>query len=254
MQLTQQHLDHYNERGWLVVEGVYSREETTSVADLALRLSREEMLERVHRGLTDAIDYDSAGMPVPRKLGHPFQTGGVFRKFALNGRLQSMVAQLLGKPPLLVVDQIFMKPPHYGSEKPWHQDNAYFQCSPANEVLTAWIALDDADEFNGCLHYIDGSHRSPLLKHVPLQNEPHNKTPVAEQIDMKRISCAAVPRGGVVFHHSQTLHTSPPNKSDRWRRAYATHWASADVTSEIETIDNAYYNTCPYLYSLAANT
>ncbi len=254
MQLTQQHLDHYNERGWLVVEGVYSAAEAERLADLALRLSQAELKRTEEDSRTDTIERNAAGTSIPRKLDHPFLQDAAFRGFALNVRLQSLVAQLLGKPPLLVVDQIFMKPPHYGSEKPWHQDNAYFQCSPANEVLTAWIALDDADEFNGCLHYIDGSHRSPLLKHEPLANEPHNKTPAVEQIDTQRISCAAVARGGVVFHHSQTLHTSPPNESDRWRRAHATHWSTADVTSEIETIDNAYYNTSPELYLLAANS
>jgi phytanoyl-CoA hydroxylase len=254
MQLTQQQLDDYSEQGWLVVEEVFSASEAGNIAELALSASRKRQLEHARHSLTDAIDYDSAGMPVPRKLSHPFLTDEVFRNFALDNRLQSLVSQLLGKPALLVADQIFMKPPRIGSGKPWHQDNAYFQCFPANEVLTAWIALDDADESNGCLHYIDGSHRSPLLKHEPLADEPHNRTPAADQIDTQRISCAAVARGGVVFHHSQTLHSSAPNESGRWRRAHATHWATADVTSSINTIDNAYYNTAPELYSQAANT
>lgn len=254
MQLTQQQHDFYSEHGWLVVEDVFADSDAERVAELALRLSRDEAQKPRSGGQTDVTDYDVAGVPVPRKLGHPFLADDQFRRFIFNGCLPSMVAQLLGKPSLLLVDQIFMKPPRIGSGKPWHQDNAYFRCSPADEVLTAWIALDDADESNGCLHYIDGSHLSALLKHEPLADEPHNKTPAAEKIDTQRTSCAAVRRGGVVFHHSQTLHASPPNESDRWRRAYATHWATADVTSDAGTIDNAYYNRSPQLYSSAANT
>ena len=34
-------------------------------------------------------------------------------------------------------------------------------------------------------------------------------------------------KGGVVFHHGTALHTSHQNNSERWRRAYATHWVSA---------------------------
>ena len=53
---------------------------------------------------------------------------------------------------------------------------------------------------------------------------------------------------GVVFHHSKTLHTSHRNESDQWRRAYATHWASAGVVSELDTIKNSYYNCHTDLY------
>ena len=28
-------------------------------------------------------------------------------------------------------------------------------------MITAWLALDDVDEENGCLRYIDGSHPDP---------------------------------------------------------------------------------------------
>ena len=103
-----------------------------------------------------------------------------------------------------------MKPPEFGSAKPYHQDNAYFLCQPADDVLTAWIALDDVDVDNGCLRYIDGSHRQGIL---PLR------------------------RGGVVLHHCQTLHTSHKNQSDRWRRGYATHWGTADVSCESSILE-----------------
>ena len=56
---------------------------------------------------------------------------------------------------------------------------------PGDEVITAWIALDDVDEENGCLRYINGSHRGGILPHVPIPGEPHNKAPVASDIDLK---------------------------------------------------------------------
>ena len=94
------------------------------------------------------------------------------------------------------------------------------------------IALDDVDVSNGCLRYIDGSHRGPILPHEAVPGEPHNLTP-ADRIDRARQSLAPVGKGGVVFHHVQTLHGSARNESDRWRRAHATHW----ITAEVEDMD-----------------
>jgi ectoine hydroxylase-related dioxygenase (phytanoyl-CoA dioxygenase family) len=65
-------------------------------------------------------------------------------------------------------------------------------------------------------------------------------------IDLSKDSLALVGKGGVVFHHSQTLHTSHRNQSDRWRRGYATHWVTQDVISENETLDTAYFRSEQY--------
>ena len=132
-----------------------------------------------------------------------------------------------------------------------HTAIAAINPEPGDEVITAWIALDDVDELNGCLRYIDGSHRGPILEHLPLPDEPYNLSPAQENIDLNREALAPVGKGGVVFHHSKMLHTSHRNESDRWRRAYATHWASAEVTSENETIDEAYYNANADIYEAA---
>ena len=129
-----------------------------------------------------------------------------------------------------------MKPPRLGSAKPYHQDNFYFRCHPDDQVITAWIALDDVDAGNGCLRYIDGSHLGPILPHIRfLARRLIIRRPAPELIDLSKESLAPVRKGGVVFHHSKTLHTSHRNESDRWRRGYATHWATAKVTSEINT-------------------
>ena len=92
---------------------------------------------------------------------------------------------------------------------------------------------------NGCLRYIDGSHRQGILPHQPLPGEPYNRVPAAELIDLSRESVAPVRKGGVVLRHSQTLHTSHKNQSTRWRRGYATHWGAADVSSESSILERA---------------
>lgn len=232
-------------RGWTVVEGVFTASEVAAIGELAAALCEQELESDASSYTADQAD---DGRMLPRKFSNPFLEHPDARRFAVDPRLRSLVEQLIRKPPKLVTDQIFMKPPRFGSAKPYHQDNAYFLCHPDDEVLTAWIALDDVDESNGCLRYIDGSHRGPILEHFVMPDEPHNKAPSEDQIDLNREALACVKKGGVVFHHCKTLHTSHRNESGSWRRAYATHWASAEVTSEIDTIDKAYFNKFSELY------
>ena len=234
---------HYWEKGWAVVENVFAAEEAERIAQLALRISQEELKSGGDRYVADASD---DGEFAPRKIERPFSKHADFQAFTLDQQLVQLLANLLGAPPLLATDQLFMKPPRFGSAKPYHQDNFYFQCQPADHVITAWIALDDVDADNGCLRYIDGSHKGPILAHEPVPGEPYNLVPPPELIDLRKESLALVRKGGVVFHHGQALHTSHRNESDRWRRGYATHWVTSDVTSSNATLDRAYYKAANY--------
>ena len=235
--------EQYWEKGWSVVEGVFTYEEADRIAQIALETSQKEMAN------TDGsygVDTSSKGKTAPRKIDTPFKKQSAFRTFVLDPRLVQLLSDLLGASPLLSSDQIFMKPPHFGSAKPYHQDNFYFQCSPSDHVITAWIALDDVDAQNGCLRYIDESHKGPILPHQAIPEEPYNLVPPDDLIDLNKESLAPVGKGGVVFHHCQALHTSHRNDSDRWRRGYATHWVTSDVTSSNGTLDDAYFRQKDY--------
>ena len=249
--LTADQRHRYWEIGWLVVEGVFGRSRVDGIAELARAIGSAEM-EQAPVGLAAGypenyrLDRSASGETAPRKIGSPFTKHQQFRDFALDPKLREMVNELIGKPVDLMGDQIFLKPPRFGSRKPYHQDNAYFRCFPADDVITAWIALNDVDEQNGCVRYIDGSHRGPLLPHEPVAGEPFNQAPRSELIDLSKESPARVGRGGVVFHHSQTLHTSHENRSDRWRCGYATHWVHRDVRCETDVLDAAYFHRADY--------
>lgn len=237
--LNQSQIDRYWQTGWLVVNDIFTRDEATDVADLAWEICSREIAD----GTTSSLDRGDDGEQLPRKLEQPFLKHERFKQMALDERLVAALTDLMPEPPLLARDQLFMKPPRFGSAKPYHQDNYYFRCSPPDHVITAWIALDDVDEQNGCLRYISGTHREGILAHEPLPGEPHNLAIPEELVDRSKEELAEVRKGGVVFHHGETLHTSHRNESDRWRRAYATHWLTASVTSEADyIIDEAYFN------------
>lgn len=247
--LNQKLIDHYWDKGWVVVERIFAPDKAEELAQLALSLSTVGL----ESGPAIYVDRSADGQLAPRKLDKPFLKHQAFRDFVLDERLMQATQELLGGGfPLLATDQLFMKPPKFGSAKPYHQDNFYFKCDPADHVITAWIALDDVDEINGCMRYIDGSHKGPVLPHTPIPGEEHNLAPSWDLIDLAKESLAPVKKGGVVFHHSVTLHTSHRNESDRWRRGYATHWVTPDVTCETEVLNKAYFKTDLYPARLLA--
>lgn len=47
----------------------------------------------------------------------------------------------------------------YGTEQPLHRDTPVFRTEPEEFYFGAWVALEDADEENGCLMALEGGHR-----------------------------------------------------------------------------------------------
>jgi hypothetical protein len=119
-------------------------------------------------------------------------------------------------------DQLFCKPAHHGGVVAWHQDYSYWTRTSPMQHLTCWTGLDDADESNGCLYYVPGSHRWGLLEKPELagnmegifnyltENQKKEFKPIP--IEMKA--------GYGAFHHPLLLHGSYENKSPRSRRAF----------------------------------
>ena len=61
-----------------------------------------------------------------------------------------------------------------GGPKPVHQDNYYFGPKDHDEMVTAWVALDDATVENGCLFFGEGTHLGPVIPHTSPPGEPFN--------------------------------------------------------------------------------
>lgn len=161
-----------------------------------------------------------------RKLDNPHAHRPLFRTLAAHPPLVDCVETLIGRGVSVYFSQIFFKPPHGGGPKPVHQDNFYFGPADPDGMVTAWIALEDADLENGCLHYGDGSHRRGVVPHEAPPERPFDLQIPAERTAEQAMTPAPVPAGGVSFHHGGTWHQSADNRSGRWRRACALHYVS----------------------------
>ena len=102
----------------------------------------------------------------------------------------------------------------------WHQDQGVATTEQDEvPVLTVWLAITEANEDNGCLCVVPGSHRKGLVSHCPGIGLGG-----ALEIPPKLITDEYIPvpimRGGALLLHSRTLHSSLTNSSDRIRWSF----------------------------------
>ena len=115
--------------------------------------------------------------------------------------------------------RMFFKPPHYGSQMPWHQDGAH---PGSYDILKVWMPLDDVNVENGCLQFIKGSHQEGLLPHRPYPGDPSGLSLVTDDVDTSQAVVCPLPAGGATVHHRCTLHHSRANTTEIPRRAFVT--------------------------------
>jgi ectoine hydroxylase-related dioxygenase (phytanoyl-CoA dioxygenase family) len=182
----------------------------------------------------------------PSRAHQTFDRNAVVRRGIRIGR------QLLGTDEVArSFDMLIDKPPGHPHATPWHQDMAYARhpFAPAGSTITQesvqfWVALDDADEENGCMHFAAGSHDRPLLEHRVASGDPHDDSRLLELANPGRdlaaatIVAAPLRAGGATVHSYGTPHYTPPNRSaSRPRRAYIFNVATGAAARAIASHD-----------------
>jgi ectoine hydroxylase-related dioxygenase (phytanoyl-CoA dioxygenase family) len=143
-------------------------------------------------------------------------------------------SQLLRGPVRFWHDQLFLKPAREGGVVAWHQDYSYWTRTRPLAHVTAWIALDDATQKNGCVHFVPGSQRWPLLPKPRLAGDMDAIRSVMDAA--QRAAFAPVPNplpaGFASFHHPLLVHGSYPNESPFPRRGVVVNYIRDGVVSD----------------------
>lgn len=153
-----------------------------------------------------------------------------FGELVKSHQIAQEIVQLTGAATVrLWHDQIQYKPAGVGGVNMWHQDGPYWPILTPKTQVTAWVALDDVDEENGCMRMVPSSHlwgdhikfleSLPNFDAMPASYEGHN---------LEVVSCP-VKKGEVHYHHALTWHGSSANLSDRPRRAIALHYMTEET-------------------------
>jgi ectoine hydroxylase-related dioxygenase (phytanoyl-CoA dioxygenase family) len=230
--LTEAQVSFYRENGYLTGVKVLNDEQLE-----ALQEELAELIDPAHPGHELFYEFHANESADPSQI--LFHALGAWRiKPALHDLLWHPAfvvpaAQLLGGSVRFWHDQIFYKPAHHGGVVIWHQDYSYWTRTTPVAHISCWIGLDDSTRANGCVHYVPGSHRWPLLPRASFANQmdaiveslaPEQRAqfkPVA--IELKAGECS--------FHHPLMVHGSYANETAVPRRALVINAFRDGVTS-----------------------
>lgn len=152
-----------------------------------------------------------------------FRFDAVVKATCFNESILDAVESLIGPEIRLYSDQTLMKPAHHGSAVAWHQDYPYWPFDRP-ELVTCWLAIDDANLSNGCMRLIPGSH-----KHGTYPTRDDRRLRDQEEVDTAVQVPVELSAGHCMFHHCLTLHATSENKSVHRRRAIAITYMPADL-------------------------
>lgn len=195
--------------------------------------------------LAGEIDVSATDNPlgrITRQIMMPSAYHPIFRDNPALDAGREIAAVLLGADDVApVFDMLIYKEPGQLADTPWHQDFSYSEMPyapagaaiPSEKVVQFWLALDDVDEENGCMHFVPGAHREPLLQHhVAAGEEDYTQrllavTDPGHALPLDTAVACPLAAGGATVHNYGTPHFTSGNRTtDRPRRAYIFNFAN----------------------------
>ncbi len=225
-------VDQFEEDGFVLIEGF--------VAGAAL----DALITRVDRFIAKVVPcmppeqvfYENKQEPSTLKQIQQMSVYDQwFHGLFTDGPFRDVAESLLGGPVTAKNMQYFNKPPVIGKPTPPHQDGYYFMIDPCDAV-TMWLALDAADEENGCVRYVRGSHRRGMREHARTSTLGFSQGIVdyPSPYDQDHEVAVTAKPGDLLVHHAMSIHRADGNRSStRPRRAlgliYYGHTAREDI-------------------------
>ncbi|UQA58610.1 phytanoyl-CoA dioxygenase family protein [Polyangium aurulentum] len=220
-----------DERGFAILDGFLHREHLAALAEAFLQH------ERAAIPMSGEILYTHTTPPVAapgmRRLMHqwfnPHRRSPPLTTRAVASALRPAVEAWLGEPAVLFQD-VLMDKDASQQPFPWHQDFPFWPVDvPAGLVI--WASLDPVDEAAGGLALAAGSHRGGIGPAVDLHTGAAQAGSEGVGVDVTQYEVARpnlAPGDAIVFH-PLTWHASPPNRSGRRRRVWASTWLGASA-------------------------
>ena len=140
----------------------------------------------------------------------------IFDKVVHNSKILDAVESIIGKNILACGTTLFIKNSDERGFVSFHQDAKYIGLEPHNWV-TAWIAVTDSNEENGCMRMWSGSHKTDLKNHI--ENFDYNKGNLltrgqtVENVPLEETEPVILKAGQMSLHHPRIVHGSGVNKS-----------------------------------------
>lgn len=215
-------LRSYEENGFILFPGLFSKEEVRSFLDWLEAIRRSEELKTKEEFITEP-DNDQL-----RTVFSPHLFSKVFDRLSRDNRILDKVRQILGGDVYIHHARVNIKRGLTGKSFPWHSDFETWHAEdglPRMRCLTAWIMLTENNEFNGPLYLIPGSHRK-FVSCAGATPPEHFRNSLKKQeygspsmraikrlVDEGGMKGAYGPPGTLVLHEGNIMHGSPDNIS-----------------------------------------
>lgn len=223
----------FNIDGFIKLPGFLSPDELTEIRENLDRLIRDIVptMPPAHAFFEDKNDPGSL-----KQLFHLADYDPFFKKLVVGSKFEKLAEFLLGEKMAKGEVEYFNKPPGIGKPTPPHQDAYYFMLTPP-QAITFWIALEDVDYENGCLHYVPGSHLKGM--------RPHGKNDIlgfsqciadfGTNEDLEAERPMPVKAGDILVHHAMTIHRAPGNQSmSRSRRVLGLVYFGESAQEDVQ--------------------
>ena len=203
--LTANQLKEYNVKGYLAPINILSSEEVKKI--------RVE-IESVEKKWPDQIN------GLNRNNIHYYSP--IFDQIVHNSKILDVVENIVGPNILAAGTVLFLKEPENKGFISWHQDGIYQGWKPYNSI-TAWLAITDVNEENGCMRMWAGSHKDNFKNHKDTLDEDNLLTrgQTIENVPVKDTIPIILKPGQLSIHHPMTVHGSGPNLSKSRRIGFA---------------------------------
>ncbi|XP_067936384.1 L-proline trans-4-hydroxylase-like [Watersipora subatra] len=227
--VTEDVINDYNEWGFILVINLLDKQE--------IELLRETI--ETDDGIQGACDGRADGEQ--RKIRVTVWknaiddvTGMIARSEKIAGTFQ----KLLNDEVYHYHGKLIMKDAKTGGAHIWHQDYGYWYNNGFlfPDLGTVFIPIDDADRENGCLKFIPKSHKAGRIEHLIVGGQAGADTErVAYLQDALGLCHVEMKAGDVLFFHSNLLHRSEQNHSERRRWAYLiAYCAKSNTPPEVD--------------------
>jgi len=223
--ISAEELRAWNEDGYVVKRGLFSKSEVASYIDHFVKLRETGTYE----GDFSGVDISSSDplKKYPRMI-HMHRWDDLSMQWMIDARINECLTGITGRSPYAVQTMLYFKPAGARGQA-LHQDQFYLKVQPGTS-LAAWLALDVCDEASGCIRVVPGSHKLPLLcttKADTTQSFTDVTVPVPD--DMAVVPVVMQP-GDMLFFNGELIHGSLPNTTkDRFRRALIGHYISGEA-------------------------
>jgi len=242
-QLTSAQIEQYNQDGYLIIEGFLNQEEVSKLYQIAID---DKTMSKNAINVNDSTGKRS-------KLSLWYKPGDdVYGLLTRSESLVNSVDKLLDGDAAVCHfhSKLMQKEPKVGGAWEWHQDYGYWYKNEfllPDQMMSVMVAITDANIENGCLQVIKGTHKMGRVEHgfagEQVGASQHYVDLALQTMELIFVELKA---GDVLFFHSNLLHRSEANLSDkaRWsmiscynRASNIGHNNAASSSSSITPID-----------------